>query len=362
MTHIPQICIASSSTTGLGWPGAHKRILRRTALVLAAALLLAGCQGTPKLGGGGSMVSGAAGAAGNTDETTQLVRCERPLGTAALVEIDDNSAALLQSVGLQSPTPLLRLLMAQSNCFTVIDRGAALGNIETEQRLKQSGMLQSGATTARGRMVAIQYLITPNVVFSNPNAGGMGALGALGGLLGPGGALIGSALGSMRVQEAQAALFLTDAQTGMQTAVSEGSAKVRDFGGGAGLGGFGGGLAGFGAVGGYGNTAEGKLIAAAYLDAFNGLVAQVRATTPNLPSVSGEPVSGGDGTFSGAGGTFTPLVRINVRSGPDMSAVIVGKAAPGAVLVSLGDAREGWWLVRSGDLTGWVHSRNLKPR
>ena len=62
--------------------------------------------------------------------------------------------------------------------------------------------------------------------------------------------------------------------------MSEGSAKVTDFGGGAGLGGWGGGVAGLGGVSGYGNTAEGKLIAAALMDAQNKLVAQIEATQP----------------------------------------------------------------------------------
>jgi peptidoglycan hydrolase-like protein with peptidoglycan-binding domain len=164
----------------------------------------------------------------------------------------------------------------------VIDRGAAMQNIEQEEYLRQSGMLRSGSQTARGRMVTTQYLITPNVVFSNPNAGGAAIGSAVGGLIGGGaGALVGGALGSMRIQEAQAALFLTDAQSSEQVGVSEGSAKVRDFGGGAGLGGWGGGVAGIAGVSGYGNTAEGKLIAAALMDAHNKLVAQIQATNPN---------------------------------------------------------------------------------
>lgn len=332
----------------------------RVVAAFTATLFTVACQGMPQLGQGGSMISGSSGEAGNQKESTSLVHCDRPLGTAALVEPDSNSSTLLQSVGLQSPTPLLRLLMSQSKCFRVIDRGAALGNIQTEQRLKQSGMLQSGSTTARGRMMTVQYLITPNVIFSNKNSGGMGGLAALGGLLGPVGLVVGMVAGSMRMQEAQAALFLTDAQTGEQTAVAEGSAKVRDFGGGAGLGGFGAGIGGFGAIGGYGNTAEGKLIAAAYLDAFNKLVEQVRMTKPNLALVTDEPIQ--ETPAFRAGGNFTPVSTINVRESPSMSGVIVGSVGPGSVLVTVGEKRDGWWLITSGDTTGWVYARNLKSQ
>jgi hypothetical protein len=232
------------------------------------------------------MVSGSAGAAGAQGASNQLARCERPLGTAALVEPDAQAITSLQSLGLQSPIPLLRLMMAQSNCFQVVDRGAALGNIEREQALRQQGLLQSGSVTAQGRMITVQYLITPNVIFSNPNAGGMSAAAGLGSFFGTAGALAGAVAGSMRVQEAQTALFLTDAQTGVQSGVAEGSARVRDFGGAAGIAGFGGGIGGLAGIGGYGNTAEGKLIVAAFLDAHNKLVEQVRLTVPNLPPVS----------------------------------------------------------------------------
>jgi len=256
--------------------------MQRAVSAVLALLVLIACQGTPQLGQGGSMVTGSGGSAGAQGASHQLVRCTQPLGTAALVEASPEALTGLQTLGLASPLPILRLLMAQSGCFRVVDRGAAMRNIEQEEYLRQSGMLRQGSQTAKGKMVTTQYLITPNVLFSDPNAGGAAIGSAVGGLLGGGaGALIGGAVGSMRIKEAQTMLFLTDAPSGEQVGVAEGSAKVRDFGGGAGLGGWGGGVAGIVGVSGYGNTAEGKLIAAALLDAHNNLVAQVQATQPN---------------------------------------------------------------------------------
>jgi len=256
--------------------------MQRAVSAVLALLVLIACQGTPQLGQGGSMVTGSGGSAGAQGASHQLVRCTQPLGTAALVEASPEALTGLQTLGLASPLPMLRLLMAQSGCFRVVDRGAAMRNIEQEEYLRQSGMLRQGSQTAKGKMITTQYLITPNVLFSNPNAGGAALGTAVGGLLGGGaGALIGGAVGSIRIKEAQTMLFLTDAQSGEQMGVAEGSAKVTDFGGGAGLGGWGGGVAGIVGVSGYGNTAEGKLIAAALLDAHNKLVAQVQATRPN---------------------------------------------------------------------------------
>ena len=262
--------------------------IKRSAALLAgiSLLVLAGCQGNPELGSGGSTVSGSGGAAGAQGASSQLERCSQPLGTAALVETNSNALGLLRSVGLESPLPLLRLMMTQSNCFQVVDRGAALRNIQTEQNLQQSGMLQQGSTTARGRLVTAQYVVTPNVIFSNQNAGGSNILSSIGNYFGSGGAIAGSVAGSMRVQEAQTTLFLTDAQSGIQTAASEGSASVTDFSGRGGIRGWGSNIFGRGGLGAYGNTDEGKLIAAAFMDAHNKLVQQVRATQPNEAAVA----------------------------------------------------------------------------
>ena len=63
-------------------------------------------------------------------------------------------------------------------------------------------------------------------------------------------------------------MLLADSRTTVQVAAAEGSTKKADLRLGAGL--FGG---GFGAAGGgYGNTNEGKIIAAAFMDNYNGIV------------------------------------------------------------------------------------------
>lgn len=156
--------------------------------------------------------------------------------------------------------------MQQSGCFRVIERGGAMAAIEAEQR--RSGKLV--------RLRQADYIVKPNILFSNPNAGGYGGLAALGGYFGPLGALAGLAAGSIRVREAQTLLALIDVGSGEQVAVAEGSAEVQDFGGLGGLGGLAG-VAGLAGAGGYGNTAEGKLIMAALIDAHNKLVAQMGA-------------------------------------------------------------------------------------
>lgn len=242
-------------------------------LSVAGGLLvaLAACSSTD-LGSGGSMVQGSAGTAGNAEGQELAIRtCDEPLGTMALVERQDTSA--LAQYGLESPVPMLRLMAAQSGCFAVVERGQALSRMQQERDLASSGMLQGGSNVGGGQMVAADYLLTPFVTFSEDNAGGIG--GALGGLLGSSlGNTIAGLAGGVQFQEAQTFLTLVEQRSGIQAASAEGSAKSTDVLGGAFAAS---GLGGLGGLGGYSNTNEGKVVAAAFLDAFNGLVDQVRA-------------------------------------------------------------------------------------
>jgi len=144
----------------------------------------------------------------------------------------------------------------------------------TEERsLAQGGLLQQGANVGGGQMVAADYYVTPNVAFSEDNAGGYGAVvGSLLGTFVPGGYALGKLAGNLSFKEAQAVLMATDTRSGVQVGVAEGNAKATDLGGNLGLGN----IRGFGGLSGYGNTNEGKVVAAAFLDAYNKLVEQIR--------------------------------------------------------------------------------------
>jgi curli biogenesis system outer membrane secretion channel CsgG len=112
------------------------------------------------------------------------------------------------------------------------------------------------------------------VQFSAGNTGGM--MGSLGGFIGGlGGALVGAA-GSVKTREASVMLTMVDNRSGVQIAAAEGSAKKTDYtaafgslfsGGGGGL-------------GGYSNTPQGKVIAAAFMDAYNQTVIALRSYKP----------------------------------------------------------------------------------
>lgn len=271
--------------------------------VSVAALLLAGCVTTGtemKMGDSSAktVATGSAGGATSTNANAQLERCDASLGTLAVVE--DQTAPWfyqLSNYKLTSTVPVIRLLVQQSNCFVVVERGRAMNNMMQERALQQSGELRSNSSMGPGQMVAADYTMNPSITFSQNDAGGMGA--ALGGFS-RGLGLLGAVAGSLKFKEASTMLTLVDNRSGVQLAAAEGSSSKTDFGAWGGL--FGG--AGGGGLGGYTNTAEGKVITAAFADAYNQLVKSVK-------NYKAQEVKGGLGTGGrlGVSGGSTPASR-----------------------------------------------------
>jgi len=243
--------------------------------------------------------TGSAGGANSQGANNKLAHCNAPLGTIAVVE-DTNSpwyGLLTAQYHLGSTTPVLKLMIQQSNCFVVVDRGRAMNNMMQERQLAQSGELRGNSHFGKGQMVSADFSLTPSITFSNNNAGGAGAM--IGGLFGSVGALVG---GNLNAKEASTLLTLDDNRSGVQLAAAEGSAKNWDFGGIGGLLG-----SGFGGIGGgYSNTAEGKVIVAAFMDSYNGVVKAVQ--NYKAQNVQGGLGTGGHLAVQGASSTQTMTV------------------------------------------------------
>jgi curli biogenesis system outer membrane secretion channel CsgG len=233
------------------------------AVLGALALFLSGCSNMPTVGGS------AAGESAQKAGTIE--RCDKALGTVAIVERQNEPwfYRLRNDYKLDSTVPLLRLMVQQSNCFVVVERGRAMNNMMQERALEQSGEMRSGSSFGKGQMVAADYSLTPSINFSE-NTGGAGAslAGFLPGTLGKVGALA----GNVKFKEASTTLLMVDNRSGVQLAAAEGQASKTDFGAWGGL--FGG--AGAAGLGGYTKTPEGKVIAGAFADAFNQMVIAVR--------------------------------------------------------------------------------------
>src|SRR6185312_16084609 len=167
--------------------------------VLGAAVA-AGAEGGVtgyKQGQGGTQVTGAAGTGGSTGDAVQ--HCDKPMGAVAVVEPQDYIMQSLNRYGLQSPTSLIRMMIQQSNCFLVVERGIAMQNVMQERDLAKSGELRAGSNMGGGQMVSADFILTPNVIFSEDNAGGVG--GAVGGLLSRKNPLLGAVAGGLKFKE-----------------------------------------------------------------------------------------------------------------------------------------------------------------
>lgn len=249
---------------------------------LAMLMAVAGCNATtPTLGGGKNTATGGAAGGSSDGANPQLEHCSATLGTMAVDE--DRSSPwyhrLTNEYKLDSTVPVLRMLIQQSNCFVVVERGGALNNMMMERDLAASGEMREGSKMGKGQMVAADYTMSPTINFSEKGTGGMGGL--LGGAVG---GVVGGVIGGLKANEASTTLLLIDNRSGVQLSASQGSAKNYD------LSGFGGGFfGGVAGLGGYSNTPEGKIITAAFMDSYNNMVRALR-------NYKAQSVEGGLGT------------------------------------------------------------------
>lgn len=306
-----------------------------------------------KKGSGGSEVQGSAGPGGSQGDNG-LEHCDKPMGALAVVEPQDYVAQSLSRYGLQSPTGLIRMMVQQSNCFIIVERGIGMQNMMQERALAESGELRQNSNMGGGQMVSADFVLTPGVVFSEDDAGGMG--GALGGLIGGSrGRLIGAVAGGLKFKEAQTSMLVADARSGVQVAAAEGSARKADLRLGVGL--FGGGAAG--GLGGYANTNEGKVIAASLMDNYNNVVKSVRGQPSlqrdvgTLADEAGRKVQGG--AVFNLGDTIVPKIsNVKLHASPADTASAVTTLSKGDEMIFMGEEQNGFLKVESGSGGGWV--------
>ena len=335
--------------------GLYRRMFLVVGIVVVC-IATAAAQGVtkPKQGQGGSVVQGSAGTDGSSGDTG-LEHCAKPMGALAVVEPQNEILVALTRYKLSSPVGLIRMMIQQSNCFIVVERGAGMQNLMQERQLAAAGEARQGSNMGGGQMVAADFVMTPAVVFSENNAGGVG--GGVAGVFGRRAAAVGAVAGGLKFKEAQTSMLVADARSGVQVAAAEGSTKKADLR----LGGLmlGGGLAAAG--GGYGNTNEGKIIAAAFMDNFNNIVKSVRSDPSlvrNVGTLKQEAAAGGS-TKSGAvfneGDVLMPkIANVKLLSGPSDTAKVIATLARGDELVVVGAVKDGFVNVQSATASGWV--------
>ena len=270
----------------------------------------------------------------------QIPVCEAKIGTLAVHEPENRWWV---AYNLESPEALIKIFVNESKCFTLLDRGKGLDAAQQERALASGGEMRGGSNVGKGQMKAADYVLVPDIVNQNANAGGKKIAGAIGSLFG---GKAGAALGGINVKSktADVVLTLTDIRSTEQVALTQGHSKKTDVGWGAGGGIWGGGAFAAGGASSYANTEIGQVVTMAYLDAYVKLVNEVKTNTPNAKAdnVMQSVVMAKAGTM---------YVK------PDNKSEVVRELEPGMMLYPTGEKQGIWWKV-SDELgnEGWVPS------
>ena len=270
----------------------------------------------------------------------QIPVCDKKIGTLAVTEPENKWWLQYQ---LDSPEALIKVFVAQSKCFTLLDRGKGLAAAEKERALASSGEMRGGSNIGKGQMKAADYVLVPDLVTKNNNSGGTHIGAALGRFL-PGPLAVVAGGISLKSKTADVVLTLTDVRSTEQVALEEGHSKKTDLGWAAGGGGgFFGGFAAAGASS-YANTEIGQVVTMAYLDSYTKLVNDVKGMSLNAKA---DNVSQSV-TMSKPGKMYTAA---------DIKSKVVRDLDPGMTLYPSGDKNGIWWKVTDelGN-EGWVPS------
>ena len=275
------------------------------------------------------------------EKVAQIPTCTKSLGTLSVIEPEDGTD-WWSGQQLPAPSKLIKVFVSKSRCFTLVDRGAGLDAAQRERALGASGELRGRSNVGKGQMKAADYVMIPDLISANSNAGGNAIGGLLGGLVG---GRAGAAIGGLdfKRKTADVVLTITDVRSTEQVAMAEGSAKKTDIGWGAGGGLFG--WSGFGAMGasGYANTEIGQVITLAYLQAYTDLVGQLGGLSANASA-------------SNAQQAVTVIKPARLFTTPK-GAKVVRSLDPGMMLYPTGNKEGMMWEVEDelGN-KGWISS------
>ena len=273
-------------------------------------------------------------------QTPQVPRCTRNVGT---ISIRNGDSAGWTRYQLQPPAGLLRVVVQQSGCFTIVERGAGLDAAMQERELSGSGNLQGGSNVGGGQIRAADYVMLADVIAQDRNAGGGAVGGALGGVVGGklGGVIAGV---GVREQTAQTTLTLANVRT-TESFATEGNATNSNITwGGAGF--LGGGAAGLGA---YTDTEIGRVVTVAFIDAYKKRVGQLGALDAS-PAAATAPKQNY---------RTTKTAQLLARAG---GGAVLRNLPVGAIVYPLGEREGLWWKVEDQNQNqGWINNDFLEP-
>ena len=282
---------------------------------------------------------GQAAVAGS--DVPQIPTCDRKLGTLSVKEPENS---WWTEYHLESPEAVIKVLVFQSKCFTLVDRGKGLQAAQAERTLASGGELVGGSNVGKGQMKAADYVLVPDIANRNRNSNNTNIGGLVAGLIPHG---YGEAFGglSLKSKTADVVLTLTDVRSTEQVALEQGHAKKTDLGwsGGGGGAGFYGPFIAAGASS-YANTEIGQVVMQAYVEAFTKLVADIRTMSPFASTDNAAQAV----KMSKPGSLYAQ---------PDLKSDVVRDLAPGMTLYPTGEKMGVWWKTTDelGN-DGWVPS------
>lgn len=316
--------------------------MRFTAIMLAAATAataLSPAVAAPKL------AKASSGQRLQEQTANDVPRCARKLGTLSIADGDDPSG--WTQFSLAPPSKLLKVLVARSGCFNLVDRGTGLNAAQRERDIGGGLGLQRNSNVGQGQIKAADYVLVAEVQGANSNVSGGGAIAGVGGLLG---GTVGGLLGGIRSKkmEANTVLSLTNVRTTETIATEDGYAAKNNIGFGAG--GFLGVAGGVG--GGYDNTDIGRIVTLSFIQAYSKMVTSL-----------GLVQAGSAGTAEAAPKkTFTAQAPVAMRKTAAAGGAMVRMLPAGAILYPTGPKNGLWWEVADeNDNVGWVLNTKLAP-
>ena len=218
------------------------------------------------------------------EQTAQIPTCPRRLGTISVIEPED-ATNWWSGQQLPAPSKLIKVFVTKSRCFTLVDRGAGMNAAMGERALASSGELRGRSNIGKGQIKAADYVLVPDLIAQNSNAGGNAIGGLLGGLIGGDVGRIAGGL-NFKKKTADVVLTVTDVRSSEQVAMAEGNAKKTDIGWGASGGLFGGSGWGEAGASGYANTELGQVITLAYLQAYTDIISQLGGLPDNASAAN----------------------------------------------------------------------------
>jgi hypothetical protein len=60
--------------------------------------------------------------------------------------------------------------------------------------------------------------------------------------------------------------------------------------------------------------------------------------------------------------SFATTGNLNIRSGPSITAAVIGVIPVGGLVITMGDYSNNWWQVNWNNTVGWVYGRYLRPQ